>query len=176
MGYQQLANMYSMVWCVDIFLVPHQRHWVVDILKVTGLAEPTSSCPSATNIKFKCQFNSTYVHYHTSITADPSTWTKATGIGVILSTPSYCIGYSSDLNHRSCNGNFSQMHSGRDKICLWAGSCKVEKLDDILPSSLNWSRFVKVSCLYRNSIVLCYSFLGDWTLHIYSMFHCRRVC
>jgi hypothetical protein len=64
---------------------------MVDILKIMGLAEPTSSCPSATNIKCKCQFNSTYVYYHTSITADPSTWTKATGIGMILSTPKMII-------------------------------------------------------------------------------------
>lgn len=79
-----------------------------------------------------------------------------------------CIGHGSSLNHRSCNGNCSQMHFGKDKICLCAGSCKVEKLDDILPSSLISSRVVKVSCLYRNSIVLCYSFLGDRTLQIYS--------
>lgn len=65
--------------------------WMVDILKIMGLAEPTSSCPSATNIKCKCQFNSTYVYYHTSITADPSTWTKATGIGMILSTPKMIV-------------------------------------------------------------------------------------
>lgn len=167
-----------MVWCVDIFPEPHQRHcewltywksWVLQNQPPLAPQPPTSNA-SANSTAPMCiiipQLQQILQHGQKQ---QVLAWR-------CQPQDDCCIGHGLSLNHRSCNGNFSQMHSGRDKICLCAKSCKVEKLDDILPSSLTSSRVVKVSCLYRNSIVLCYSFLGDRTLQTYSMLHCRRVC